>query len=97
MAQPNLLPVFTALGQPTRWRTFELLLSRREAGMVQGDIARALSIEKNLLSVHLRVLREAGLVTAEKNGRQVTYRVTPQLAENAARSVLDVIGQSSGD
>lgn len=96
MAQPNLLPVFTALGQPTRWRTFELLLSRAD-GMVQGDIARTLGVEKNLLSVHLRVLREAGLVTAEKKGREVTYRVIPHIAESAARSVLDVIGQSPGD
>lgn len=90
MEQPS-LPVLTALGQPTRWRVFETLLRRGTEGMLQGDIARAIGVEKNLLSVHLRVMREAGLVTAEKNGREVTYRVAAAAAEQTAMAMLAAI------
>lgn len=90
MPQPN-LPIFTALGQPTRWRAFEVLLGHGERGMLQREIAAALGIEKNLMSVHLRILKEADLVSAEKNGREVTYRVTPAAAREAAEILLRTI------
>lgn len=90
MPQPN-LPIFTALGQQTRWRAFEVLLGHGERGMLQREIAAALGIEKNLMSVHLRILKEADLVSAEKNGREVTYRVTPTAAREAAEILLRTI------
>lgn len=90
MIQPS-LPVLTALGQKTRWRIFEALLPAGETGMLQGEIARKLGVEKNLLSVHLKVLREAGLVTGERSGREVTYRVVPEAAKQAAEAMLDTI------
>ncbi|RSV41104.1 ArsR family transcriptional regulator [Sphingomonas sp. ABOLE] len=90
MDLPN-LPILAALGQRTRWRTFELLLAHGDRGMLQGEIAKALEVEKNLLSVHLRVLKEAGLVSAEKHGREITYRVTPAGAQKTVEKVLDAI------
>ncbi|KAA9019612.1 ArsR/SmtB family transcription factor [Sphingobium limneticum] len=85
------LPIFAALGQPTRWRTFELLLHVGEKGMLQGEIARSLDVDKNLMSTHLKVLRDAGLVASEKNGREVTYRVTPDVARKTAAALLKAI------
>ncbi|WP_375195927.1 ArsR/SmtB family transcription factor [Sphingobium sp.] len=90
MSRPN-LPIFTALGQQTRWRAFEVLLEHGEQGLLQREIAAALGIEKNLMSVHLRILKEADLVSAEKNGREVTYRVTPAAAREAAETLLRTI------
>ncbi|WP_294300990.1 metalloregulator ArsR/SmtB family transcription factor [uncultured Sphingomonas sp.] len=90
MSQPN-LPIFTALGQQTRWRAFEVLLEHGDKGLLQREIAAALGIEKNLMSVHLRILKEADLVSAEKNGREVTYRVTPAAAREAAEILLRTI------
>ncbi|MFZ2995545.1 ArsR/SmtB family transcription factor [Sphingobium sp.] len=87
----NDLPILSALGQPTRWRAFELLMRQGDDGMLQGEIAKGLGIERNLLSVHLKILREAGLVTAEKAGREVTYRVRPAAARHAAKSIIDLI------
>ena len=89
-------PVLTALGQQTRWRAFEVLLKHGEHGLLQREIAAALGIEKNLMSVHLRILREAGLVSAEKNGREVTYRVTPKVARDAAEALLRAIDKGTG-
>ena len=85
------LPVLVALGQPTRWRVFETLLPHGSEGMLQGEIAKVLGIEKNLLSVHLRVMREAGLVEAERRGREVTYRVKPEAARRAADTMIRAI------
>ena len=90
------LPVLTALGQPTRWRIFEMLISLGKDGMLQGDIAKGLGVDKNLISAHLKIMREAGLVSAEKNGREVTYRVTPLAAKHAAQSMLDLIEKVTG-
>ena len=90
MAQPS-LPVFSALGHQTRWRTFEILLARGEDGMLQHEVAKALGLETNLMSVHLKIMRHAGLVTAERNGREVTYRVAPDAARHAAEVLLKAI------
>lgn len=40
------------------------------------DLQPAEPIPANLLSYHLRVLREAGLVTSERRGRRVEYTLT---------------------
>ncbi len=44
-----------------------------------GEINEAIQIEQSLLSHHLRVLRESGLVTSRRDGKAVLY----DLAENA--------------
>ena len=85
------LPVLSALGQPTRWRTFELLLAKGADGMLQHEISTALGVPKNLMSAHLTILNKAGLVSKERSGREVTYRVTPDLARSAAEIMLKVI------
>ncbi|MCO6458183.1 MAG: winged helix-turn-helix transcriptional regulator [Pirellulaceae bacterium] len=38
-----------------------------------GEMNERLGIEQSLLSHHLKVLRDAGLVTAERDGKQVLY------------------------
>lgn len=88
------LPILAALGQPTRWRTFELLLGAGENGMLQGEIAKSLAVDKNLMSTHLKILREAGLVASEKNGREVTYRVTPAVARETAATIMKAIDRA---
>lgn len=43
-----------------------------------GEINDSLGIEQSLLSHHLRVLRQAGLVEAERDGKQVLYRLSQE-------------------
>ena len=95
MVTPS-LPVLSALGQPTRWRTFELLLGKGTDGMLQHEIGEALGIPKPLMSAHLKVLQKAGLVSGERSGREVTYRVTPELALDAAEIMVDAIKSAPG-
>lgn len=68
-----------ALGDPTRRRIFERL---REGPQAVGQLARELPVSRPAVSQHLRVLREAGLVTERQNGTRRIYAVDPtRLAE----------------
>lgn len=68
------MDVFATLADPTRRRIVELLAeSEREA----GAIADAFSISQPAVSRHLRVLREADIVTVEPVGTKRIYRLRP--------------------
>ena len=57
------------------------------------DLAPKLAMAPNLLSYHLRVLREAGLVEGFRTGRRVEYRVRPEsLQELAVELVRLAVG-----
>lgn len=62
--------ILKVLADETRLAVIELLLS---GPMHVGEINGSLDVEQSLLSHHLRVLRDAGLVTAEREGKQVLY------------------------
>ena len=65
---------FAALADPTRRAVFEHL---RQGPRPVGDIARALPVSRPAVSQHLRVLKEAGLVTERKEGTRRLYRIDP--------------------
>ena len=68
-----------ALGDPTRRSVLEEL---RDAPRAVGEIAARLPVSRPAVSQHLRVLKEAGLVTERQNGTRRLYRVDPDgLAE----------------
>jgi DNA-binding transcriptional ArsR family regulator len=76
---------FVALGDPTRRLIFERL-ARRPLSV--GKLAAGLDVTRPAVSQHLKVLKEAGLVTDEKDGTRRVYRVDPRGVE-AMRSYLD--------
>ena len=61
-----------ALGDPTRRAVFEQLRSGPRA---VGEIAAELPVSRPAVSQHLRVLKEARLVTERQNGTRRLYRV----------------------
>ncbi len=65
---------FAALGEPARLAILERMgQGTRCLCELQDDFGMA----PNLLSYHMRILREAGLVTGKKNGRRIDYRIVP--------------------
>jgi DNA-binding transcriptional ArsR family regulator len=74
-----------ALGDPTRRAIFEGLA---RAPMAVVDIARAQPVSRPAVSQHLRVLKEAGLVTESAEGRRRIYRLDPR-GIGAMRELLD--------
>ena len=89
--------LFKGLAHPLRIRILELLAEADERGV--GELLEATGLEASHLSQHLRVLRSYGLVTSERRGSQVYYRlahlsVARMLAE--ARTLLaDVLASRS--
>ena len=63
---------FNALGDPTRQQIFERLA--RGPSPV-GELARQLPVTRPAVSQHLRVLKEAGLVTDRQDGSRRLYAV----------------------
>ena len=75
------MDTFTALADPTRRSILEMLAAEDRNA---GDIASAFSVSRPAISRHLRVLREAGLVSAREQGQQRIYTLDPSpLAEVA--------------
>ncbi len=63
---------FAALADPVRLRLVGVLA---DGGRCVCDLQEQVAVAPNLLSYHLRVLREAGLVTATRRGRWVDYHL----------------------
>ena len=70
---------FSALAEPTRRRILDLL---REQPRLVGDLTKKLGLSQPGTSKHLRVLREAGLVTVRRDAQRRWYELRPEpLAE----------------
>ena len=66
--------LFPALADPTRRRVFE----RLNAGPRSvGELAEGLPVSRPAVSQHLKVLKEAGLVTDEAEGTRRVYHIDP--------------------
>lgn len=73
--------MLSALGDPIRLRILDVL-SREQQCVC--DLQPQVDVAPNLLSYHLRILRDAGLVVASRRGRWIDYR----LADRAASLVV---------
>lgn len=79
------LALLAAAADPVRWR---LLATLAAAGpRCVCDLQPVAGVAPNVLSYHLRVLREAGLVSAAKRGRWVDYTLTPDAHDRLRRAL----------
>lgn len=80
--------VFEALASTTR-RKILAYLSKAE--MTAGEIAARFEISKPAVSQHLSVLENAGLVTSEKRGQYVHYRLVEDNLANTLNGYLQEV------
>ena len=73
---------FRALADPTRRAILDLL---RSGSRTSGEIAEGFGSSWPTISRHLSVLRDAGLITAEKEGQFIRY----ELATTVFQDVLE--------
>lgn len=83
----NLAAAFAALADPVRLRVFSLIASAAGGEVCACDLVAPVGRSQPTVSHHLKVLREAGLVTADRRGTWVWYRVVPERLEEL-RAVL---------
>jgi DNA-binding transcriptional ArsR family regulator len=89
--------LFKGLAHPLRVRVLEVLAASADDTPV-SELLDATGLEASHLSQHLAVLRNYGLVTAERRGNQVRYRLAyPQVADllRVARALLAEILQAT--
>lgn len=72
MTRPACAELLKALGDETRLLVVKYLL---EAPLHAGELQARIGVEQSLLSHHLRLLREAGIVESERDGKAVLYRL----------------------
>ncbi len=67
--------LFQALADPNRLEILEILSPEIRCNC---HLQERLDLSPNLLSYHLRVLREAGLISGTRRGRWIDYALTPE-------------------
>jgi DNA-binding transcriptional ArsR family regulator len=82
--------VFAALSDPTRRQVVQCLA---EAPATATELAGRFPISRQAVSKHLSLLDEAGLVTAERAGRELRFQLTPAAFADAMTWMADVGAQ----
>ena len=86
-AAEDMAPVLSALADPVRLRIVSMLAAAPTGTACGCDLEGPLGLTQPTVSHHLRVLREAGLIEGEKQGRWVHYRLVEEAIEEL-RSAL---------
>ena len=79
MEEKAAIASLAALAQAMRLRIFRALVGAGPQGLTPGALSATLDVPASTLSFHLKELMHAGLVTQERDGRNLIYR--PALAQ----------------
>ena len=74
MEESSAVASLAALAQPVRLRVFRALVGAGPEGMNPGALGGMLGVPSSTLSFHLKELVHAGLVTQQRDGRNLIYR-----------------------
>jgi ArsR family transcriptional regulator len=80
----GLAQVFKALGDPVRLRLVSLIGAHAGGEVCVCDLTDAFELSQPTISHHLKVLREAGIITSERRGTWVYYRLEPAALDRMA-------------
>jgi len=98
MEKTDAVAALAALAQDCRLDVFRLLVEAGPVGIPAGEIGRALKLSPSVLTFHFDRLRNAGLVTARRDGRSIIYAAKFEtmnallsfLTENCCKRAPDV-------
>ena len=82
----QLAETFGLLADPTR---LSIVLACLEREIAAGDIADELDLSASLVSHHLRLLRAARMLRAERRGKQVFYSMADACVHQVLRIMID--------
>ena len=90
-----LAPAFKALGDPVRLQLMSMIASAPAGEICVCDLTPAFTLSGPTISHHLKTLRDAGLVDAERRGTWVYYRARPAVMRQLA-SLLTIDAPVAG-
>lgn len=82
--------VFKAISDPTRREILKLL---NDKNLSAGEIAEHFDISKPALTKHLNILREAELVSSEKQRNFVIYSINVTVLQQALSGFMAIFGK----
>ncbi|NML17057.1 ArsR/SmtB family transcription factor [Azohydromonas caseinilytica] len=104
MEEKDVVRSLAALAQSARLQIFRSLVVAGHAGMTPGAMAEALQLPASTLSFHLKELTNAGLVSQEREGRNLIYRAAfghmnallAYLTENCCQGAQECVPAAQG-
>ncbi|MFE7722375.1 ArsR/SmtB family transcription factor [Nocardia rhizosphaerihabitans] len=91
----ELAAAFKALSDPVRLRLLSLVASHSGGEACVCDLSAGFELSQPTISHHLKVLREAGLLSSERRGSWVYYRIESQALAPLSR-LLDIPAIEAG-
>lgn len=85
---------FKALSDPSRRQILRLL---REKDRTAGEIADYFQMTKPSISHHLNALKQAGLVSDERQGQHIIYSLNTTVVQEVLGWFMDLLGPNSTD
>ncbi|MFQ5490423.1 MAG: ArsR/SmtB family transcription factor [Phycisphaerae bacterium] len=85
--QASCAALLKVLADETRLAVLRQLMKRSKH---VGEINATLGIEQTLLSHHLKVLREAGLVVTQRNGKAILYSLAPTIEDAGSGKAINL-------
>ena len=84
--------LFKALNDPTRRQILDLL---KEKDRTAGEFADVFDISKPSISHHLDILKQAKLVSTERDGQFITYSLDTTVLEEATQWLFNLLNSNS--
>lgn len=87
----QLAKIFKALSDPTRLKLVHLLSQNKQ--LCVNAMTNKTGVTQSAVSQHLRILRDIGLVNAERLGVNIHYSLNKELLKNYKSLILEVMGK----
>ena len=88
----DIAAIMKTLGEPTRLKMFMHLLERKHC---TRSMSKKLDISEPAVSQHLKIMREAGLIYAQKYGRHVHYLPSQEAIDFLAGTFAEMSRKSA--
>ena len=85
----NISKVYTALGDEHRQRI--LLTFERGERLNVGQVVEVSTLSRSAVSHHLKILRDAGVLQSQKEGKEVYFWINKEFLVDAMETVVDYI------
>jgi ArsR family transcriptional regulator len=91
---PEEVELLRALAHPVRWGILRRLAA--EPGICACDFTEFFDVSQPTISAHLKVLREAGVVTTARSGNTICYSIAPDQLARLGALITEVARTASG-
>ncbi len=86
--------IFRLMGDPTR---LKILIHCLDGPVAVGDLARLTGASQSLVSHHLRLLRAARILRAERRGKKVYYAAADEHIRTVVGDMIDHVAEPTED